>query len=58
MLFTRSYEAMGSATSFSSQADFFALEAAMTAGPVFVVFGAAIAAGILFVLATRWRPRR
>ena len=54
-LFNRSYEAYNDAGNFASQGDFVAVEAAINVAPLFVLFGAAIAVGVLFIFAIRWR---
>jgi len=54
-LFNRSYEAYNDAGNFASQGDFVAVESAINVAPLFVLFGAAIAVGVLFVFAIRWR---
>jgi hypothetical protein len=56
-LYESAYSAFNEGVAIQTQGDFAAAQVAMYSGPLVMLFGAATLVGVLFVVATRWRPR-
>jgi hypothetical protein len=56
-LYETAYSAFNEGVAIQSQGDFASAQVAMYSGPLVMLFGAATLVGVLFVVATRWRPR-